>query len=332
MQFRTLAYTSVLVFGLAAFVAPAGFSQNPPDAPASPAPAANPFPPADPRSFTAATPTKQTIDDFLKASWGYDTNRIWQVQAVLKTPVPSVSQVIVLIAEKGAAKQQVAQLVFFTLPDGKHIIADNVLPFGSKPFEDDRQTLMRDAAGPSKGAPAKDLELVEFADFECPHCKDAQSTVEKLLADYPSAHFVYENFPLVEIHSEAYKAASYGVCVAKTAGNEAFFKFSDAVFDAQSGLTPQASDQTLKDAVTKAGGDPIKVAACSAAAETKQAVDASLKLGTELGVLETPTLFVNGRRLPLGGIPYNELQKIIDFQLGLDGLQAPTHAAPPSLK
>jgi protein-disulfide isomerase len=354
MQFRTMARISVLALGLAALANPAGFSQNqPPQAPAaqppaSPAPGsrgllttptltpnANPFPPPDPRNFTADAPTKQTIDDFLKASWGYDPNRVWQVQAILKTQVPGLSRIIVLVEEKGAAKQQPAQLAFYYLPDGKHIISDTILPFGSKPFEDNRQLLEREGSGPSRGAQSKDLEFVEFADFECPHCKDAQSTIAKLLDDYPSAHFVYQNYPLVEIHSEAYKAAAYGVCVAKLEGNETFFKFSDAVFDAQSGLTPESSDQTLKGAVTKAGGDPAKVAACSTTPETKAAVDASLKLGDQVGVAETPTFFVNGRGVPLGAIPYETLQKIIDFQAEQDGLSLPPHppAKPaPSLK
>ena len=254
------------------------------------------------------------------------------MQAILKTPVASVSQVIVLVAEKGAPKQQVGQLVFFVLPDGKNIIADNnVLPFGSKPFEDVRQLFQREATGPAQGAPSKELEFVEFADFECPHCKDAQSTVAKLLADYPSAHFVYQNFPLVEIHSEAEKAAAYGVCVAKTEGNATFFKFADAVFDNQTGLTPQSSEQTLKDAVTKAGGDPAKVSACSATPETKMTVDASVKLANQVGVMETPTIFVNGRRLPpLEGTPYETLRTMIDFQADLDGLKLPPRPAPPA--
>jgi protein-disulfide isomerase len=351
MQFRILARTYVLVIGLVALAAPVGFSQNPPDQPpATPPqgssapgnqelvptnPNGNPFPPADPRNFTADTPSKQTVDDFLKATWGYDTNRIWQIQAILKTPVAGVSRVVVLVSEKGGAKDQTGQLSFFTLPDGKHIIADNVLPFGSKPFEENRQLLQQEANGPSRGASSKDLEFVEFSDFECPHCKEQQATVAKLLDDYPTAHFVSQNFPLVQIHSEAYKAAAYGVCVAKAGGNDTFFKFADAVFDAQSGLTPQSSDQTLKDAVTKAGGDPAKVAACSTTPETKAAIDASLKLGEQVGVSATPTLFVNGFALPLGSVPYETLRKIVDFKAEQDGLTLPPHQPEkpaPSLK
>ncbi len=339
MQFRSLMHSSILALGLAAFLTPNGFSQNAPAGGATPtqsqalpaAPAstnANPFPPADPRNFTAASPSKETVDAFLKASWGYDPNRVWQVQAILKTPAAGVSRVVVLVAEKGGAKEQTQPLTFYTLPGGKYIVADGVLPFGDKPFDENRQLLQSEANGPSQGASSKALELVEFSDFECPHCKDAQSTIQKLITDYPMAHFVFQHFPLVEIHPEAFKAAAYGVCVTKASGDAAFFKFSDAVFAAQAELTPQSADQTLKDAVTKAGGDPAKAAACAASAETKAAVNASLNLGEQLGVNSTPTLFVNGRGLPLGGIPYETLQKIVDFQAQQDGVSLP--ARPPA--
>ncbi len=350
MDFRTGRRCLLLGFTLAALT-PLAFSQAAPGstpsapapsatAPSAPAPSAaanpnaNPFPPTVPADFTGATPTKQEVDAFLHASWGYDTNRIWQVQAILKTPVDGVSKIVVLVADKGKPKEQVNSLVFFSLPDGKHIVAGDVLPFGSKPFEQNRKRL-RQAGGPSQGAASTDLNFVEFADFECPHCAEAQGTITKLLADYPDAHFVFENFPLVQVHSEAFKAAAYGVCVAKESGNPAFFKFADAVFEAQSGLTPQASDGTLKAAVTKAGGDAAKVAACSSTPQTRDAVNAQLQLGQAVGVDATPTLFVNGRGLPVGAVPYETLRNIVDFQAKEDGISVPHRAAaapPPSMK
>ena len=56
--------------------------------PAAPPRAEAPFPPVDPANFTATSPTKQTVEDFLKADWGYDTSRVWQIQAILPTPAP----------------------------------------------------------------------------------------------------------------------------------------------------------------------------------------------------------------------------------------------------
>lgn len=353
MQLRTTLGLFVLAVANAAWL-PAALAQNPvPQAPAAPpaAPAPAPsggvvtvpsaapaaFPPVDPKNFTATSPTKQTVEDFLTAFWGYDSNREWQIQAILPTPAPGVSRVLVLVKPKNPGpKDQIAQLSFFTLPDGKFLVADSLLPFGSKPFQNYREILQSGATGPSKGGASKAMELVEFSDFECPHCKDAQPIVAKLLADYPSAHFVYQDFPLSGIHTEALKASTHGYCVAKAGGNDAFFKFSDALFESQAGLTPATSDQTLKDAETKAGQDPAKIAACAATPAAKEAIEASRALGDKVGVNQTPTLFVNGRALPLTGIPYEMLQNIIEFQAKLDGVplppapRAPAAAAKPA--
>jgi protein-disulfide isomerase len=338
MQLRTT--TSLSVLAIATWL-PAAFAQNAPpqaptaqQAPAAPAapsePAAAPaFPPVDPSNFTAASPTKQTVEDFLHAYWGYDSSRVWQVQEIRPTPAPGVSRVLVLVRPTTPGpKDQTSGLSFFTLPDGKFLVADSLLPFGTKPFQSYRETLEAGANGPSKGGASKAIEFVEFADFECPHCKDAQPIVAKLLADYPSAHFVYQDYPLTHIHSEAFKASTHAYCVSKAGGNDAFFKFSEALFEGQAGLTPTGSDQALKDAETKAGQDPAKIAACAATPAAKEAVDASIALGDKVGVSQTPTLFVNGRALPITGIPYPMLQKIIEFQAQLDGVPLPP--APPA--
>jgi protein-disulfide isomerase len=291
-----------------------------------------PFPPVNPADFTAASPTKETVEAFLQAYWGYDSSRVWQVQAILPTPAEGVSRVLILVKSGGGAKDQTAQLSFFTLPDGKFLVADSLLPFGAKPFESYRQILQAGASGPSQGGTSKALEIVEFSDFECPHCKEAQPTIAKLLADYPSVHFVYQDFPLTQVHSEALKASTHGYCVAKAGGNEAFFQFADAVFANQAGLTPTTSDATLKDAETKAGQDPAKIAACSTTAAAKDAIQASLALGAKVGVNSTPTIYINGRGIPANGIPYEMLQKIVEYQAKLDGVPLPPAAPAPPAK
>ncbi len=278
-----------------------------------------PLPPVDQRNFTASTPTADTVNQFLKQSWGYDPNRIWEVAAVQKTPVQGVSHVTVLVEEKGSG-QQPSSMSFFTLPDGKHLIADDVLPFGPRPFEDYRNILRKGANGPSRGPASTDFMLVEFADFQCPHCKEAQPTIEKLLKDFPNARYVAENFPLTEIHSEALKAAEYSVCVAKLGGDTAYFKFSDDLYAHQAGLTPENASTTLRNAVTAAGQDPAKVSTCADAPDTKAAVDAQRQLGVDVGVNATPTLFINGRGLPFGGIPYDTLKQIVTYQEQIDGV------------
>jgi protein-disulfide isomerase len=283
---------------------------------------ADPFPPVDPKNFTADSPSASTVDGYLHTVLGYDPNRIWRVAAIQTTQAPGVVRVVVFISEKTPnAKVQPAS--FFITPDGKHLIADNnVLPFGPDPYAPARAILQSRANGPSLGAKSNALMLVEFSDLQCPHCKDAEPTMKRLEEDFPQAKMVFENLPLASIHPFAEKAALYGVCVEKK-GNDAFFTYARAVYDTQGGLTEADAEQTLKAAVTKAGADPATVAACAATPEAKATVDASVKLAADLGISQTPTLMVNGRPVPLGAIPYETLKQLVIFQAGLDGVTLP---------
>ncbi|MBV8630232.1 MAG: thioredoxin domain-containing protein [Silvibacterium sp.] len=327
MQLLSSVYRPIAVFVLLAATLPA-FSQQPAsqtDIPSAPSSSSGPkFPPVDPKNFSTSAPSRETVEAFLRVSWGYDTDRVWQVQAIQKTPAPGISKVTALVAQKSDPQQQVATLVFYVTPDEKHLISNSdVLPFGAMPYADTRRILTERADGHTRGPADKKFELVEFADLQCPHCKAVQPTIERLIGDFPQAHFVFENLPLTAIHTEAYKAATYATCVAQQAGNDAFFKFIDAVFAAQEGLTPETSDATLADVVTKIGLDPAKVGSCSYTSAAKAPVDASIKLAEDLEITETPMLFINGRQIPIGEVangqlPYDTLKKIVAWQFSLD--------------
>ncbi len=283
---------------------------------------ADPFPPADPKNFTAATPTTATVNDFLTALWGYDANRIWRVVAIQTTTAPGVSRVTVLVSDK-SPNAKVQTTAFFVTPDGRHAIAgDGVVEFGAKPFAENRQKLQAGADGPARGSANKSLELVEFADMQCPHCKDAQASMDRLVQDFPNAHMVYQNFPIASIHPFATKAAEYGLCVAK-AKPDAFWTYLQAVYDTQGGLTTEDGDNTLKAAVTKVGLDPATVDACAATPATQAQVAASVKLGESVGVDQTPMLAINGHLVPVSpaSIPYESLKQIVSFQAQQDGVR-----------
>jgi protein-disulfide isomerase len=295
----------------------------------------DPFPPVNPKFFTASTPTVDTVNAFLKTLWGYDPNRIWRVEAIQTTAAPGVSKVVVFVSDK-SPNAKVQTTAFFVTPDGKHAIADSsgVISFGATPFADNRKLLQERADGASRGAAGKDLLLVEFADLQCPHCKEAQTTMDQLAKDFPNAHIVYQSFPLVEIHPFAFKAAAYGYCIQKQK-NDAFFPYAAAVFEAQAALTPETGDETLKSAVTKAGLDPAAIDTCSATQAVKDQVSASIKLAQDAGVDQTPMLAVNGHLLPLTQVPYETLKTIVAYQATLDGVStgapAGSAAKPPTL-
>ena len=117
--------------------APAEPQAAPAQEPSAPAPAAPPtFPKPDPSNFTATSPTKEAVDAFLRQNWGFDENRVWEIEAILKTPVEGMSKVVIYMGDK-TGKQKMQGLSFFVVPDGKHIIAgDQIMPFGEHPFAD----------------------------------------------------------------------------------------------------------------------------------------------------------------------------------------------------
>lgn len=291
-----------------------------PQAPAQATPQPVTFPPVDPKNFTAPSPTVDEVNAFLKALWGYDQERVWSVSAILTTPAPGVSKVVIFVAEKNQPARQTQTTLFIT-PDGKHAIAENVISFGPKPYAEARAALQARANGPARGAKDNELLLVEFTDLQCARCREAQDIMDNLLQDFPQARVIVQEFPIPELHPYAFRAAAEGVCVRKAKGDEAFFAYQKALFASQSSLTKAEADTTLAAAVAKSGADAAAAAACAETAEAKNAVDASVKLGTDIGVNDAPVLAINGRLVPLTGLPYEWLKRIIAYQANQDGVQ-----------
>jgi len=107
-------------------------------------------------------------------------------------------------------------------------------------------------------------------------------------------------------------AAGYADCVGRNS-NEAFWKFINAVYAAQSDVTAENADQKLTDIASQSGVDGAGVASCAANPETQSRVQASINLGKSLDVNSTPTLFVNGRPVGVGPNNYDVLKQLVDY-------------------
>lgn len=305
-----------------ASAAPSAPSASAPSPLAPPVQAApvDPLPPANPKAFTATSPTVETVNAFLTQLWGFDPKRVWRVMGIQPTMAEGVSEVVVFVTST-EPDAQVQPVTFYVLPDGKHAIGEGagVLNFGATPFAATRALLKARANGAARGATSKDLELVEFTDLQCPHCKEAEPTMDQLVKDFPAARVVVQLLPLTEIHSSAFKAAAYGVCAQKHS-DEAYFKYAAGVFDTQEALAPATEDTLLRAAAQRAGLDGPAIAACANTQATKDIVNADIQLAADAGVHNTtPTLAVNGRLLPLG-IPYETIKQIIVHQAKMDGV------------
>lgn len=275
-----------------------------------PAPAAKPAAkPADSTPAAAASniPSEEIINAFMQQMVGYNPEVTWRVAEVRPTVVPGLTEVVVVITDsKGSNSNK-----FYVSADGKHAVTGDIIPFGAKPFEQDRVKLEKGVNGPAKGPAKAPVMIVEFSDMQCPHCKQVAPTVEQLLTQEPNAHFVFQNFPL-PTHNWAEKAADYVDCVGR-ASNGAVWKFIAKTFEQQESITEANADEKLKAIATESGANADQIAACAAKPDTKARIQASLALGKSVGVTGTPAIFINGRMLS-GGVPIEVLKQIVDFQ------------------
>jgi protein-disulfide isomerase len=252
-------------------------------------------------------PSEDVVNAFLQQTFGYDPQLTWKIVSIKPSKAEGLAEVNVQMSSpQGQGGQR-----FFVSADGNHAVVGDIIPFGRHPFEATRLELQKKVTGPSRGPADASVMIVEFSDLQCPHCKEANPTIERLLKEEPNIHFVLQSFPL-PMHNWAAKAAAYADCTAKLSG-DAFWKFNDNVYQAQAEITAENADQKLTELADKAGVKGADVAACSTQSDTQGRVEASVNLGKSVDVNSTPTLFINGRPVGVSGNNYDVLKQLVDF-------------------
>jgi predicted DsbA family dithiol-disulfide isomerase len=175
-------------------------------------------------------------------------------------------------------------------------------------LEPPRQPVRADG-GPALGPPGAPIEMIEFADFECPFCQRAHPTVKQLIAAYGSrVRLVYRHFPLQQ-HPNARPAAEASLC-ANEQGK--FWEYHDKLF----GDPTRLSAADLKRSAVDLGLDAERFNACFDSGRVRSVVEADLQAGIAAGVTGTPAFFINGREI-VGAPPIDEFKRVIDEELEL---------------
>jgi protein-disulfide isomerase len=141
------------------------------------------------------------------------------------------------------------------------------------------------------------VTLVEYGDFQCPHCARAHPRVKAVrerLGD--RLRFVFRNFPLTEVHPEALHAAEAAESVAAHAGNDAYWVMHDLLYEHQQDSEWALDDEHLLEYAAAAGADPAVVKADLEADTFEAHVRTDFLSGVRSGVNGTPTFFINGER------------------------------------
>jgi protein-disulfide isomerase len=161
---------------------------------------------------------------------------------------------------------------------------------------------------PSEGKADAPVTVVEFSDFQCPFCQRVWPTLKQLRTKYGDRmRLVWKDFPLTQIHPQAFVAAQAGNC-AREQGK--FWEYHDTLFGHQSAL--QRDD--LKKYAADLGLDAAKFNQCLDSSKYEARVQTALGVGGQLGISSTPTVFVNGRMIN-GAQPIEVFQSIIDEEL-----------------
>ncbi len=169
------------------------------------------------------------------------------------------------------------------------------------------------------GNPASRIRIVVFSDFECPHCRKAAFTISSALHPLKDRVFlVFKHFPLdsscnsllqYKLHAHACELARAGYC-ANAKGK--FWEFHDRVFfnmdeeDIKKG-TDYIKGQ-LKDLLTASEFD-----SCQKSSAAMKNTEQDIRLGSDLGVKGTPTVYINGKQVTIP-LSVENLQKLVEME------------------
>lgn len=137
-----------------------------------------------------------------------------------------------------------------------------------------------------RGDPKAPITIVEFSDFECPHCRMAEPWIKQIISENPDVKLVFMNFP-ISSHQNAALAAAATVAAGK---QNKFWAYHDKVFDNQDKLR-------MPDLLKYAAELNLNVEQFKADMVTAKArVDRERKVGEKLELQGTPSFFINGKR------------------------------------
>lgn len=175
-------------------------------------------------------------------------------------------------------------------------------------YLDPLRTQIATAGYPSRGPANAPVTLVEFADFQCPFCGGLYPTLKQVEKNYADrVRFVYRQFPLVNMHPHAQKAAEASLC-AHDQGK--FWEYHDSLFSRQHEL--EIAD--LKQRAVTLKMDTTAFNQCLESGRKATTIRQDQGDARKNGVTSTPTMFINGRLLS-GNRPYADIRAVIEDEL-----------------
>lgn len=159
------------------------------------------------------------------------------------------------------------------------------------------------------GTPDATVELIEYADFQCPACKLYHPWLQELKKEFDGKiKFAFRHFPLRNIHQNADPAAQ----AAEAAGLQGkFWEMHDQIFEHQSDWAKNANAKQLFEGyASKLGLDLQKFKSDLTSEAVLNKINADLAGGLAIGINHTPTFFLNGHEIE-NPMTYEEFRNAI---------------------
>lgn len=179
--------------------------------------------------------------------------------------------------------------------DGRVLTLGARMPLGEDPVRFRRELLAgsKDVVW-DHGKPEAKVELVELSDFQCPGCKAKWTLIKKALDEVGDIiRHGFVSFPLNTIHPWAFRAACAGHCVAEQRV-DLLLPLKELFYSLQRDMSVGEVTPTAQDFVVANGLDQARFNGCYLREGSLTGVHAQMSLGHVLGVVATPTYFVNG--------------------------------------
>jgi predicted DsbA family dithiol-disulfide isomerase len=158
-----------------------------------------------------------------------------------------------------------------------------------KRFRTPRHPRIDVSTAPLKGNASGRVTVVEFVDYECPHCKHAQTLLRQVVEEYPGDVKTYfKHFPL-NSHTNA-RLAAEGAVAAQKQGK--FWPFNEKVWANSDNLTPAVLEKAAKEV----GLDLPRWRTDMDSDAVKARVQSDKSEGNDLGIMATPSIYINGRK------------------------------------
>jgi len=166
------------------------------------------------------------------------------------------------------------------------------------------RSVIENPGSPAFGTANPKLTIVEFADFQCPYSRSSALIARSLMAKYGAdIRFIFRNFPITEIHPDAFQAAVAAEC-AQEQGK--FWQYHDRLFSQAASL----SYMSLIDGAEAVGMNRKQFEQCLADNRYKGKVDEDIAAAKLIGLRGTPTFIFDGQIVE-GEIPRDTFEQII---------------------